>query len=77
MTPPQFVRRDSLAGLARMLPACTMLCVALVGAAAAAEKRYGLGVSDSEIRDRPDNAWLKQQGLISSRELWMKAQGYG
>jgi RNA-directed DNA polymerase len=22
------------------------------------------------------NAWLKQQGLISIRELWMKAQGY-
>ena len=22
------------------------------------------------------NAWLKQQGLISIRDLWMKAQGY-
>ncbi len=22
------------------------------------------------------NEWLKQQGLISCRDLWMKAQGY-
>jgi RNA-directed DNA polymerase len=22
------------------------------------------------------NGWLKQQGLISIRDLWMKAQGY-